>query len=556
MAKRISIDYFKRFVEIISPNMDNYLFCCDFEEDCFYIAQNALERFALPAAEFNKSLEVISGVIYPEDFPRVISDLRNLRSGASEEHDMKYRWIDKEGKIVWINCRAEIVVDEANEKKYIVGSLNEIGRKQMADNISGLLGESSFYAELDRDDYEKLQGYILRVGIDNFKEINENRGILYGDMILQRTAECIRKAILPGQKLYRLVADEFAIVDTTGRELDSAKTVYRKIAEEIRQFIVDNQYEVFFTVSGGIVELDAVRKQKFDHLMKISEFALNQAKENGRNQYWIFDQEEYDSFRHKRWLIQVMRKAINRGYAGFEAYYQPIVNIDSKAVTGAETLMRFRTGDGTMISPGEFIPLLEESGLIVPVGRWILYQALEACKKIREIVPEFRISVNVSYIQVLKSDILGDIKDALALYDLPAESLMVELTESGLLEDNMRFRRFCEGMREKGVLLALDDFGTGYSNFHYLYSLNPYTIKIDRSFTIKAIMNENEYNLLRHMVEMTHGIELKLCIEGIETEPELEKICSIKPDYIQGYYFGKPCPFSDFMTAHILTKGA
>lgn len=288
--------------------------------------------------------------------------------------------------------------------------------------------------------------------------------------------------------------------------------------------------------------------------MKLSEFSLSKAKELGKNTYYVYVKADYHAFLHRRELIHIMRRAVNNDFEGFETYFQPIINIKENRLSGAETLLRFRTEETGMVSPAEFIPLLEESGLIIPVGKWVLRQAMAACNRIQKIIPSFTVSVNVSYIQVLKSDMLGEIKEAAAAYGLPKGSVIMELTESGFLESDSNFVSFCDGLKDNGIPLALDDFGTGYSNFHYLYNLSPNTIKIDRSFTLKALNNDYEYNLLRHMVEMTHSIDLKLCIEGIETKEELEKIRDISPDYIQGFYFGKPCPLETFLEKHIETK--
>ena len=189
--------------------------------------------------------------------------------------------------------------------------------------------------------------------------------------------------------------------------------------------------------------------------------------------------------------------------------------------------------------------------MIIPVGRWVLHQAMHACQKIQKTIPDFRVSVNLSYIQVLKSNVLAEILVGVEKYDLKPGSIVIELTESGFLESDETFIKFCDELREVGVLLALDDFGTGYSNFHYLYNLNPDSIKIDRSFTVKALSNEYEKNLLRHMIDMVHSIDLKLCIEGIETQEEFTRICEIEPDFIQGFYFGKPCPYEQFHWQYI-----
>jgi len=311
---------------------------------------------------------------------------------------------------------------------------------------------------------------------------------------------------------------------------------------------------VFYTVSAGLLDFKEVVDTSYDNLMKLSEFALNEAKFRGRNQCYIYVDDDYKAFLRKRRLIQLMRKAVNHNFAGFETYYQPIMDIKENILYGAETLLRFKTEETGPVSPVEFIPMLEESGLIIPVGRWVLDQAMAACSEIQQTIPDFRISVNLSYIQILKSNVLVEITEGMEKYHLNPGSIMVELTESGMLESNANFRKFCEGLKKNSISLALDDFGTGYSNFHYLYHLNPDTIKIDRSFTLRALNYEYEYNILKHMVNMSHGIALKLCVEGIETAEELAKICEIGPDFIQGYYFGKPVSLQQFREEHLQKK--
>lgn len=280
--------------------------------------------------------------------------------------------------------------------------------------------------------------------------------------------------------------------------------------------------------------------------MKLSEFALNEAKNTGKNKCYIFNSDDYKVFLHKKELTSQMLWSVNHDFEGFEAYFQPIMDIKAQKLGNAETLLRFRSPNGEMVSPVEFIPLLEESNLIIPVGRWVLYQAMEVCGKIRQSISDFKVSVNLSYIQVLKSNVLEEIQRGLEKYGLSPDSVIIELTESGFLESNEYFINFCNGLKEHGILLALDDFETGYSNFHYLYNLKLSVIKIDRSFTVKALSNPYEYNLLQHMADMVHGINLKLCIEGIETKEELDRISEIGPDFIQGYYFGRPVLSNSF----------
>lgn len=549
--ERVTVEQFREVIDILNPCMDDYLYILDLKNDYYCISANAVERFCLPGRELYHATADLEKVTHPDDYPKLAADIEQIKRKEKDFHNLQYRWMGKDNRAIWINCRGQILFDEEENPEYMVGCINEIGKKQKADNVSGLLGEFSLQSDITSKSIKLDKGFILRLGIDNFKEINENKGMDYGDMILRKTAESIGAAMLPGQRLYRIVADEFVVVDFTGRKEKDAEELYQRIHEQIGLFIEENGYEVFYTVSAGVVGVDEPEKQSYENLMKLSEFALNEAKTRGKNKCYVYEKEDYQKCLYKRELVYIMRQSVNKNFEGFETYFQPVVDIKEGRMIGAETLLRFQSETTGMVSPVEFIPLLEETGLIIPVGKWVLCQAMAAASKIQKMLPDFKISVNLSYIQVLKSNILADIVEGVEKYRLHAESFLVELTESGFLESDTNFINFCTGLQKHGIPLALDDFGTGYSNFHYLYNLNPNTIKIDRSFTIKALHNDYEYNLLKHMVDMVHSIDLKLCIEGIETKEELEKVKKMNPDYIQGYYFGRPAPLSVFLEEYV-----
>ncbi len=547
----ISVQLFQQVIELYCPSMDDYLFIYDLQKDYYCISSSALERFMVPDKQFGGATEVFGNLVYPEDQGSLFEDLTAAKNGERNFHNLEYRWLDREGNPVWINCRGRVLKNQEGKASFLIGCINEIGKNQKADNVSGLLRESGLHHEIDGWETEGMQGFVMRFGIDQFKEINENKGLEYGDMILRKTAECIKQVISSGQKLYRIMSDEFMVVDFTLQSEEDARKLYDRIRRRIDEFIGENGYEVFYTVSAGILNLKEINDISYDNLMKLSEFSLSKAKAYGKNQCYVYAEEDYAAFLRKRRLIQLMRKAVNNDYEGFDVHYQPIMDIREKMIYGAEALLRFRDEETGAVSPVEFIPMLEESGLIIPVGKWVLEQAMQACSEIQKKIPEFHISVNLSYIQILKSNVLTDIAEGLKKYHLRPGSITVELTESGMLETNANFREFCEGLKTNEISLALDDFGTGYSNFHYLYHLSPNTIKIDRSFTLRALQYDYEYNLLKHMVNMSHGISLKLCVEGIETEEELAKISEVGPDFIQGYYFGKPMSLEQFYKEHL-----
>lgn len=549
-AEDVSLEEFKAIIELYNSTMDDFLYFFDLVNDVYCISSDAVKRFRIPASVFENTGVAFRELIHADDYDMLTADLEEVKAGKKDSHNIEYRWMDREGKVVWINCRGNVVKDKQGKARYLVGCINEIGKRQKADNVSGLLRETVLSREI-AERQNDLKGYMLRIGIDHFKEINENKGMEYGDMILRRTADCIKEVITPSQKLYRIVADEFLIVDFEERKESNFEKLYKRIRRKIDTFIESNGYEVFYTVSAGILNFEVVQDKSFVNLMKLTEFALNEAKRRGRNRYYTYVREDYLSFLRKRSLTQLMRQAINNNYEGFETYFQPIVDAKSKRLHGAEALLRFKSEETGPVSPVEFVPLLEESGLIIPVGKWVMRQAMSACREIRKKIPDFCVSVNLSYVQILKSDVLTEIEAGIRYFGLNPGSIVVELTESGKVESSVSFLKFREGLKKNSVALALDDFGTGYSNFHYLYHLNPDTIKIDRSFTMKALRYDYEYNILKHMINMSHGIQLKLCVEGIETEEELQKINEMNPDFIQGYYFGKPCSLEQFYKEHL-----
>ncbi|MBS5516880.1 MAG: GGDEF and EAL domain-containing protein [Roseburia intestinalis] len=558
-------------VELFNPCMDDYLYVFDLQKDCYKISKHATERFLLPGDNFDDAAKAHHTFVYSEDQSRLDDEFRRIMSGEIVFHNMHYRWLDRAGKPVWINCRGRVLNDADGKPHFLVGCINEIGQKQKADNVSGLLGESSLSAYVEQFEDGLPDGFFLRIGIDDFRDINGDFGMEYGDYILKSTADCIAENIKPSQRLYRILADEFMVVDFSGGDMEAATELYKNIRKSLDTFIEENGYKSVFTISAGAVDT-AKTSGTYENIMKLSEYALNTAKDQGKNRCYIYMQEDYDVFLRKKQITRQLHHAVNHGFEGFETYYQPIVDTKTRRLVGAEALMRFsmpeRCEDGETkkeavcvgedghdadekvhwerISPVEFIPLLEETGLIIPAGKWMLHQAISTCSRWQKYIPNFRININLSYVQVMKSRVLTEILTALRLYGLEPSAVGIELTESGYLDTNTHFQKLWDGLKKNGVLVILDDFGTGYSNLHCLGDLRPNYIKIDRSFTLKALNNQYEHDLMTQIITMTHKLDLTICVEGIETEDEFAKISELDPDYIQGFLFGKPQSAEEF----------
>lgn len=546
-------------IRILNPCMNDYLYVFDLKEDYYVISKHATERFILPSDKFYNATKKHEDFVYPEDISMLGKEIEQIKAGKKKFHDMKYRWLDKHNNPVWINCRGSVLFDENTQPHYLVGCINEIGVKPEADNVSGLLGEYALDRYIKDTCTDNIpDGFIIRMSIDNFSTINADFGMSYGDFILKRTAECILESIKPTQKLFKAGSDEFIIVDFNGSSINEAVDIYKQCKKHINNFIENNRYNTIYTLSAGIINTRDITLEE-ENYVKLSEFALKTAKDNGRNNYYIYSKTDYDSYKRKLYISKALHNAVNEDFKGFQVFYQPVVDASTYMLTGAEALMRFSikkegVDECEYISPVEFIPVLEETGLIIPAGRWILEQSAKQCSIWNEHVKDFRVNINVSYIQVMKSDVFSDIMSVIDKYSLQPSCIGIELTESGYLDSSTHFNHLWRKLKDNGVYVILDDFGTGYSNLHCLSDLKPNYIKIDRTFTLKALKNKYDYKLMTYIIDMAHSLGLKLCIEGVETSDDLRQLREPGADYIQGYLFGKPYPAVEFEKRYVNDK--
>ncbi len=536
------------YVKQYASNMDDYPFVIDLKRQCYYISESVETRFAMEHKGTFETVRSNYGFVLPEDFNPMREDLHNAIFGTQQEISIRCRWVDRNGGIVWVHFKGTILRDETGAPDLMVGCINEIGERQKADNITGLRQTKDIVDELNQGGYPR--GFFMRLGLDGFKNVVERLGMDYGDRVLHNVAECIKQCLMPEQRLYRAISDEFLIIDFNDGSKNDALRLYRKIRMAIDYYIESNGYQSVFTISGGAIGTIEIENQTYNEVMKMSRFCLNMAKNRGRNQVYFFNPDEYVEFLHRRDVNRALRQAVANEFEGFELYYQPITYSKDGRIYAAEALCRFFM-KGKMISPVEFIPMLEESGLIIPVGRWIMDQAMAMVKLCRQYNPEFRLSVNLSYIQVTKTGLTDELIGYLKKHQVDSSALMVELTESGYLENSASIERVWNRLRDNGVRIAVDDFGTGYSNMRYLDRLRPNVIKIDRGFTNDALSREYAFRLLANIVQMAHSMNLLVCIEGIETEEELKAIQTISPDFIQGFYFGKPCSKETFLEKYM-----
>lgn len=529
-----------------------YYYVQDIKANLMMLSPNMVADFGLPAEVVTDIEAVWVPVIHPDDVEVFLKELHKNYTLEDNVHDAFYRVRDIKGNYIWVHGHGVVSFDSrTGEPELFAGVIKQMEQKIQADANTGLLGkyrfEKAVKEALVRVDGEYGQGIIMIVGLDNFKIINESYNRRYGNIMLKLAAEAIEKVLPEGVRLYKLDGDEFGLV-MPGLDEDSAKNLYEDIQKAFCHPHMVEGRSLFCTISAGTVAYPQGGK---DYLVlhKHCEAALDQAKREGKNKNIIFSKEQYNRWLRSVNMREMLHDSIENNYEGFSLFYQPQVNARTQRLIGAEALLRWRSPKGRMVSPMEFVRILEETKMIILVGRWIFETAVKQCKAWQEKWPGMRISINLSYEQIKEKGFEDFAIECLKKYDLPPYLIVLELTETAIVSDwnnvNAQFQRF----RDLGISIAMDDFGTGYSSLAYMKHLACDIVKIDRAFVINIMEPDNEFDrqLVKSTIELCHSVNITCCIEGVEAEKEyllLRDFCHA--DTIQGYYFGRPEPPEEF----------
>ena len=539
--------------QALNQTSDDYFYILDFMEDSYSICNRAVQRFHLSTDYICPVSTDLREVVVEEDYPVLQKELELLKDGKKSFHDMEYRWYGRDMEIIWIHCRGTVVRGKEGNVRLLVGSITEVGKEEKRDRLTGLYGESRLALDAERMLLkEDGNGFLMLIGVDDFREINEKYGIDTGNSLLRELTGIIRECMEPGMMLYRLVADEFVLFCQNDISAERVRGLYENIRENIFRHIEEEDYRNFYTVSAGLLAAP-YPSGTYGELVKYLEFAMSEAKRRGKNGLVEFSKNDYDAYVSRLEIKEELRKSIFNNYEGFTLYYQPIVDAKSYEIKGAEALLRWNSSKYGSMSPGVFIPVMEDSGLIIPTGSHVMKEAVECCCRLKKYISSFHININLSYVQLKKTDVLEELRVHLGMLEVCPENIMLEITESGYIETDLAFRQAMEEIQSQKMRLAIDYFGTGYSNLRYLKDLRADMIKIDRSFGIRAMESEYDYTLLGHIIEMAHSIGLGVCLEGVETEEELVKLQRLGPDFIQGYLFGRPVPENVFVEKYLET---
>ncbi len=396
---------------------------------------------------------------------------------------------------------------------------------------------------------------VLFVDLDRFKIVNDSLGHPIGDQLLLTTAQRLENCLRPTDTVARFGGDEFAILLEQISGLDTACQLAQRINRELSPPFKLGNCDVFNSASIGIVE-GRSQYQKAEDLIRDADIAMYQAKANGKGCYAIFDEAMHGKVKGRLTLENDLRRAITDHRLA--VYYQPIVSLVTQKITGVEALARWNHPERGFIPPDVFIPIAEETGLIIQLDQWVLYQACQQVKAWQEQYPyqtRLSVSVNLSSQHFLSSDVVQQVKKTLTETKLPAESLNLEITETALIENPESAAKILSELKQLGTQIYIDDFGTGYSSLSYLHKYPIDTLKIDRSFIQNIDCNSDQLEIARTIIVLAKTLKMAAIAEGIETAEQLTAMKSLNCEYAQGYYFHWPLS-SEKMTALLMDSKA
>jgi diguanylate cyclase (GGDEF)-like protein/PAS domain S-box-containing protein len=497
--------------------------------------------------EWASDTELFARLLHPEDRERVLAAHVHTHE-THEPLSLEYRLIARDGRIVWLRDEGVVVLDEEQRPLYLQGYLLDITREREAeqqlrqlalyDPLTGLANRAFFHERLRhaiklRHDDGHATG-LLYIDLDDFKGINDRWGHELGDEVLHEIGRRIERSVRPGDTAARLGGDEFAVVLTEPLAPGEAVGVAERLLAEIGRPLESGSAPLYTSASIGIAF-----GSDDETLLREADIAMYRAKSHPEIGYAFFDAQLDHAAVQRSERISELREGITRGE--FRLDYQAVVDLELSRITGYEALVRWEHPAAGELPPGEFIPLAEETGLIVGLGEWVLMEAcMEATRLCRLHGRPMHMSVNVSARQLHHPDFFRHVTRALDSSALLPELLTLELTESTLLSSDERVARTLEKIKELGVVLALDDFGTGYASLSYLRQFPIDVVKIDRSFTAHVGTKDGDLVLLKGIIDLGHALELNLVAEGIETSEQHTIVRKLGCQQAQGFYFGRP----------------
>ncbi|HEX5049089.1 MAG TPA: EAL domain-containing protein [Gammaproteobacteria bacterium] len=480
-----------------------------------------------------------------EEFMRIVK----ARGSIGGFESQVYR---KNGDVIWISENARAVFDDHGNVLHYEGTVEDITERRLYqarieqqanyDTLTGLANRSLLDDRLHQGILTAAtygtRLAVVFVDLDRFKFINDSLGHHVGDELLRAMAERFKSCVREFDTVARLGGDEFVLLVNGQGGPDSVGTMMERMLETISQPWRSAQGEFEITCSIGVA-LYPDDGNDAATLLKNADSAMYRAKEHGRNNFQFFTNELNELMKERLELESNLRRALERGQ--FELLYQPRVDLATRKIVGAEALIRWQLPNRGVISPGRFIPIAEEIGLIAPIGRWVLHTACAQAKAWQTAgFAPCTVSVNVSPRQFRRDDLVETIAEVLSATGLDPKYLEIELTENMVMHEGEQMVEMLHAIKRLGVQIAVDDFGTGYSSLSYLKRFPVDRLKVDRSFVQDLATDADDAAIVRTIIALGHNLGLRVVAEGVETEEQIAFLSANACDELQGYFFSKP----------------
>jgi diguanylate cyclase (GGDEF)-like protein/PAS domain S-box-containing protein len=503
--------------------------------------------------DFTSGRVTLAALVHPDDYVAIAKAVQEaLRE--DRPYTLEYRFRAADGRLKWFWERGAGVFGEDGRVLALEGFVTDITERKHAeerlahlaqfDPLTGLPNRTLLQDRLSQtaaqSQRQSRQAAVLFVDLDRFKLINDTLGHHVGDLLIAEVARRLLRCVRAGDTVGRLSGDEFAVVLADLAHADDAALVAQKVLEALAAPYHLAGSEAFTSASVGIAVCPGDGTHAED-LLRNADLAMYRAKESTRNAYCFFTPEMNLRASARMQLNNDLRHAIAR--REFVLHYQPKVDLVSGRLQGLEALLRWNHPTRGLVTPMEFVPALEDSGLILPVGEWVLE---EACAQIARwqaagLAP-VPVAINLSAKQFRRRDLDDVVARALAAAGVASALLELEITESSLMEDPEQAVRLLRSLRRQGVRISVDDFGTGYSSLSYLTRLPLSALKIDRSFVRDAVTNPEAASIVRAVIDMAHNLRFTVIAEGVETEQQVAFLRQHACDQAQGFLYGRPAP--------------
>ena len=497
------------------------------------------------------------GRVHPDDLAQLLGEIAACREGRIPALSVEYRLLHRDGTYRWMHCRAQVAAHDTRtgEALRLIGSQLDVSRRVQAeqallqaaarDPLTGLPNRGMMLDLIARAvargrRHPDSSFAVLFIDFDRFKFVNDSLGHAAGDELLIAVARRLQICLRPEDALGRLGGDEYIVLLEGIHDVSDATGVADRMMEMLSQPFSIAGHEVTMTASIGIV-IGTPEYEQPEELLRDADLAMYRAKALGKACYEVFDVDLRTTARARAQLESDLRRALERGEFGL--CYQPIVSLGTGEIAGFEALIRWRHPERGTINAAAFVPLAEESGAIVPIGRWVLR---EACRQVAQWqnrypgAPPVSVSVNLSPREIFQPRLVRHVQDVLKETGLPPECLKLEITESVFMDDVEAAVETLGQLRALGVHLHLDDFGTGYSSLSYLHRFPIDTVKIDRYFVSRLEVNADCYEIVRTMLELARNLGMNVIAEGAETAEQHEQLKLLQCPFVQGYFFSRP----------------